>query len=80
MPNLSFEKLVTIKEKIGHFLLEMHISLGNDKETLRKVCRLGIKKANIVIAAKVVKIADLEGNHAYDLSTVIYEAVKVQMM
>ena len=30
-------------------------------------------------AAKAAKTADLEGNHAYDFSAVVYEAVKAKM-
>lgn len=46
---------------------------------------MGINKVNIAndlcqAAAKAAKTADLEGNHAYDLSAVIYEAAKTKMM
>ena len=45
---------------------------------------MGINKVNIAndlcqAAAKAAKTADLEGNHAYDFSAVVYEAVKAKM-
>ena len=83
-PKLDFERLAAIKEKTGHFPLVMHGSSGTDNETLRKACRMGINKVNIAndlcqAAAKAAKTADLEGNHAYDFSAVVYEAVKAKM-
>ena len=66
-------RLAAIKEKTGHYSLVMHDSSGVDNETLRDACRRGINKMNIAndlcqAAAKAAKTADLEGNHAYDLS------------
>ena len=72
-PKLDFARLAAIKEKTGHYSLVMHDSSGVDNETLRDACRRGINKMNIAndlcqAAAKAAKTADLEGNHAYDLS------------
>ena len=83
-PKLDFKRLAAIKAKTGNFPLVMHGSCGTDNELLRQACRQGINKVNIAndlcqAAAKAAKTADLEGNHAYDFSAVIYEAVKAKM-
>ena len=83
-PKLDFKLLSAIKAKTGNFPLVMHGSSGTDNELLRQACRQGINKVNIAndlcqAAAKAAKTADLEGNHAYDFSAVIYEAVKAKM-